>query len=177
MKNILAFIFCVALLSACKTLVPFTQDLKSQHNWSKTDLQKIQFYLSNDVILHRQLLNSETAIQSGKIKMVNGKKVEEIIIRKGTPGVLTTNSKGKKMSVSFEIDDAHHLNFGTFSKKKDNKFYLVLDDYKKNEWYKVDYYGKSYYVSPQSLRSFLMIDMRKINKEENKQRIAGGRKL
>ena len=45
-------------------------------------LKKIQFYLSNDIVLHRELSGGKSDIVSGEIKMVRGKQIEEVIIKK-----------------------------------------------------------------------------------------------
>jgi len=164
------------MFSACKTYVPFTKKLKTENNWSENDLKKIQFYLSNTIVLHRQFGNSETKIESGVIKTVDGKQVEEIVIRKGTPGVVVQKIGEKKMTVSFEIADDYFLTFGAYQ-NKGGRYYLMLKDYKKDSWSKVTYVGKEFYISPESLLAFLQIDMKKILKEERNQRVAAGRKL
>ncbi|MGB0884863.1 MAG: hypothetical protein ACPGVH_02170 [Chitinophagales bacterium] len=176
MKNLILVFLSVILLSACKTLVPFTQDLKNDNGWKEAELKQIQFYASNSIVLHRQLSQSETAIESGKIKIRNGKKVEEIIIKKGTPGVLTSMPDGKRMAISFEIDDSHYLTFGPYSNKGD-RYYLMLKEFKKNQYAKVTYVDKAFYIAPESLNAFLQIDIKKILKEDRKQRVAGGRKI
>lgn len=176
MKKLMLLLIPVFLLSACKTLVPFTNDLKTQNDWEEQDLKQIQFYLSNSITLHRQLSNSATEIVSGKIKTVDGKQVEEIIIKKGTPGIMTEMPDRKRMAISFEIDDSHYLTFGSYQ-NKGGRYYLMLREFKKNKYAKVSYVDKEFYISPESLNAFLQINMKKIQKEERKQRVAGGRKL
>ena len=181
MKNFILLLIPIFFFASCKTLVPFTTELKQENDWSENELKQIQFYLSNSITLHRQLNESQTAIVSGKIKTVNGKKVEEIYIKKGTPGVVTKmsgfNVLGKKsMGVSFEIDDSHFLTFGSYE-KRGGKYFLMLREFKKGKWAKVSYVDTEFYISPESLSAFLQINMKKIQKEERKQRVAGGRKL
>jgi len=176
-NTLIALLFMsVLFLTSCKTYIPFTKQLKVNNNWSPEDLRKIQFYLSNTIILHRQIGESETSIESGVIKIVDGKKVEEIIIKKGTPGVVTNFDTDGKMAISFELDDGHYLTFGSYS-NRGGRYYLMLDSYKKDQWSKVTYVGKKYYISPESLQSFLQVDMKKIKKEERNQRVASGRKV
>lgn len=176
MKKLILLLIPVFLFSACKTLVPFTNELKEQNGWKVQELKQIQFYLSTSITLNRQLSNSATAIVSGKIKTVDGKQVEEIIIKKGTPGVLTEMPDNKRMAISFEIDDSHYLTFGPYE-NKGGRYYLMLREFKKNQFAKVSYIDKEFYISPESLNAFLQINMKKILKEERKQRVAGGRKL
>lgn len=176
MKKLILFLIPVFFLSACKTLVPFTNDLKSQNDWKEAELKQIQFYLSNSVTLNRQLTNSSTAIVSGKIKTVDGKQVEEIVIKKGTPGILTQQPDNQRMAISFEIDDSHYLTFGSYENRS-GRYYLMLREFKKDKYAKVSYLENEYYISPESLNAFLQINLKKVLKEDRKQRVAGGRKL
>lgn len=176
MKKLILMLVPILFLSACKTLVPFTDDLKTQNNWKEGELKQIQFYLSTSITLNRQLTNSATAIVSGKIKTVDGKKVEEIIIKQGTPGILTELPDSKRMAVSFEIDDSHYLTFGSYE-NRGGRYYLMLREFKKDKYAKVSYVDNEYFISPESLNAFLQINMKKILKEDRKQRVAGGRKL
>lgn len=176
MKKLIFLLIPIFTLSACKTFVPFTNQLKTENRWNESDLKQIQFYLSNTITLHRQLGNSETKIESGVIKTIDGKKVEEVIIKKGTPGIVTNLADQKRMTVSFEIDDSHFLTFGSYV-NRGGRYYLMLKDYQKNKWSKVTYVQKEFYISNESLQAFLQVDMKKIKKEEREQRVAGGRKL
>lgn len=176
MKKLIFLLVPIFILSSCKTYVPFTNELKTNNNWNETDIKQIQFYLSNTITLHRQLGKSETKIESGVIKTVDGKKIEEVIIKKGTPGIVTNLADKKRMTVSFEIDDSHFLTFGSYE-NRDGRYYLMLKDYQKDKWSKVTYVKKEFYISPESLQAFLQVDMKKIKQEEREQRVAGGRKL
>ena len=81
-------LFVVLFLSGCNSLSPFTQKLYEDNNWSEADLKKIQFYLSDDVVLRREIGNGSADISDGRIRVVNGKQVAEVVIRKGTPATL-----------------------------------------------------------------------------------------
>jgi len=176
MKKLILLIVPFIIFSSCKTYAPFTKKLKTDNNWQEEDLKKIQFYLSNTIVLHRQLGQSETKIESGVIKMVDGKEVEEVIIKKGTPGIVTNIADQKRMAVSFEIDDGYYLTFGSYQ-NRGGRYYLMLKEFQKDRWAKVTYVNKEFYISPESLQAFLQVDMKKINKEERNQRVAEGRKL
>lgn len=176
MKKLIFLLIPILFFSACKTYVPFTNQLKTDNRWNESDIKQIQFYLSNTITLHRQLGNSETRIESGVIKTIDGKQVEEVIIKKGTPGVVTNLADKERMAVSFEIDDNHYLTFGSYE-NREGRYYLMLKDYQKNKWSKVTYVQKEFYTSNESLQAFLQVDMKKILKEERSQRVAGGRKL
>ena len=68
----LLFLAVVGLSSCSKTLTPYTTTLVNQNNWTDDEVQRIQFYNSDDIILTRELSSSDAAIVKGKIKMENG---------------------------------------------------------------------------------------------------------
>lgn len=175
MRFLSLFVFVLALLTSCKTLAPFTNQLRVDNQWSKEDIKNIQFYTSDRIVLNRQLKSNETEIVSGKIKMVDGKRVEQIIIKKGTPGVVVALPDAERLAVSFEISDAYYLTFGV-NPKRGKRFYLLGKDWK-GKIGKVTYDDKLFFTTPQSADVFLAIDLRKVNNEEYKTRTAKGRKL
>ncbi len=175
MKKAILFIAIAATLSSCKNLIPFTDALRKEHNWSVDQLKGVQFYLSHDVVLTRELSKGTSEIVHGKIKMVNGIKVDEILIKAGTPGVLTDMPKENKMLVSFEIGDDHYLSFGVNPSKGD-RFVLLASDWN-NGMGKVHYSGDEYYTDRDSHYAFLMVDLHKISNTSLNQHVAKGRKL
>lgn len=175
MKKLLLFLALPFVFASCKNLVPYTDSLKQQYNWNNDEVKRLQFYVSHDIVLHHELREGSTDIVNGKIKTINGKKVDEIIIRAGTPGVLTEIPKQNKMLVSFEIDDNHNLSFGV-NPNNGNKYVLLASDWNKGVG-NVHYAGQEYYAAADSKYAYLLVDLRKVHKEEVKQRVASGRKV
>jgi hypothetical protein len=175
MRKLLLFLTLTAVLSSCKNLVPYTDAMKKKYNWSDEQIKRIQFYVSHDIILHRELTRGSTEIVQGKIKTINGKKVEEILIRQGTPGVLVELPKQDKMLVSFEMGDDHYLSFGVNPNAGD-KYVLLASDWS-NGMGKIHYSDQEYYTDPDSKYAFLLVDLRRIQKMDINQRVARGRKV
>ncbi len=175
LKKLILFIAPLLLTTSCKNLVPYTDAMKKNHNWSDEQVKRIQFYVSRTIVLHRELTEGSTQIVHGKIKTIKGRKVDEIIIRRGTPGVLTEIPRQNKMLVSFEMSDDHYLSFGV-NPDKGEKYMLLASEWK-NEMGKVHYYNELYYTDPDSKYAFLMVDLRKIMKMDVNQRVAKGRKV
>jgi hypothetical protein len=175
MKKFILFIAIASALASCKNLVPFTDALRRDHNWSADQLKGVQFYVSHDIILRRELSNGTSEIIHGKIKMVDGRKVDEILIRQGTPGVLTDMPKENKMLVSFEVGDDHYLSFGV-NPSKSEKFVLLASEWSNGRG-KVHYAGDEYYTDPDSHGAFLLVDLKRINNSTLKAHVATGRKI
>jgi hypothetical protein len=174
MKNLILLFTAIITLSSCKNMVPYTDALRQKYNWSENDLKRIQFYTSDAIVLQRKIVEGETRIQEGKIKTINGEKVEEIIIRSGTPGILIEESNGK-LSVSFEKNDQHYINFGK-NVNMNNRFSIAFSSLK-NKIGTINYNGTKYFTAPETVDAILMVDMRRIDNSELNQRVAKGRKV
>ena len=179
MKNLIGSTLLLALffLIACSPkLSPVSQRLVDQNGWSEDELQQIQFYLSDDIVLKRDFTRGSSEIVSGEIKMVNGREVEQVRIAKGTPGVLLFQPKSNRMAVSFESGrDSRYLMFGPNPKRGKN--YVLLASDWKNRQGKVKYDGKTYYTNSESALATLMVDLKKSGRTSVKSRSAKGRKI
>ncbi len=170
------FTLAALMFNCSPRLSPFTQDLQEENSWSEEDLSRIQFYVSKDIRLYRDHKSGESKIEDGKVRMINGRKVEEIIITRGTPGVLVLNPKSDRIAVSFEDgNDQRYLMFGPNPKAGD-RYVLLAKEWKKSGG-TISYDGRSYFTDKESAYSALMIDLKKIRKTKVKTRIAKGRKL
>ena len=175
MKKAILYITLLFLISSCKNLVPYTDAMKKKYGWTEEQIKRIQFYVSHDIALHREVVKGSTDIVRGKIKTIRGSKMEEIIIPAGTKGVVTEIPNDKKLLVSFELSDDRYLSFGV-NPNASEKYVLLASDWK-NEMGKVHYAGNEYYTEPDSKYASLLVDLRKIENMEVKQRVAKGRKV
>ncbi len=175
MQKTIVFLFVAFTFASCKNLVPYTDAMKKKYSWGENEIKRIQFYLSREVVLQRQITNGSTEIVQGKIKTVKGKKVDEIIIPAGTKGVVTDIPRQDKLLVSFEVGDDHYLSFGV-NPNATEKYMLLASDWK-NEMGRVHYAGNEYYTDPDSKYAYLLVDLRKVEDMQIKQRIAKGRKV
>jgi len=168
-------LFVILALSACSPrLTPFTEDLQEEFGWSERELKKIQFYVSRTIVLRREYKKGSSEIVSGKIKMVDGKSVDEVVIESGTPGVVLFQPKNNRLAVSFEDGGKERfLMFGP-NPKADDKYVLLASTWNKREG-KVTYENKSWYTPTQSAYAALMVDLRKVRKTRVSSRRADGR--
>lgn len=162
------------LMASCASYQPLTENDRIENNWNAKELKKVQFYLSSDIIIQRKLGNESSTIENGKVRIVNGERIEEVIIRKGTPGILV-NTANNNIGISFEDGDDKYLMFGA-NKGKGGRYYLLASDWKNNVG-KVTYEGKTYFCTPESGKAFLTLDMKKLHQLEKDQRTAKGRKI
>jgi len=176
---LLPVLFFTLLLSSCSPkLTPFTESLYEENAWSEDELKQIQFYVSKDIVLRRQASKGSSKIDRGEIKIVDGKRVEQIVIKKGTPGVFVFQPKEGRFAVSFESTkyDDPYLIFGPSPKARGRYVLRAKEWSNNNRRGKVSYAGKSYYTPSESAYAVLMVDLKRIRDTKVKSRTAGGRK-
>jgi hypothetical protein len=178
-QNIIRFIVLVFVAittqSCSNKLTPFTKRLQNQFEWSESELQRIQFYLSEDIVLRRTLGIGESRITDGKIKVVDGREVEQVVFKEGTPGVLLFSPKQNRLAISFEEDSERFLMFGP-NPQAGGKYVLLAKDWDKRVG-QVSYNGKTYNTTSQSALSCLMVDLDKHRELDYKSETVGGRKV
>ena len=180
-KNIftrfLSIITLIGVVSSCSPeLRPFTSNLLKEGEWSDNDLRKIQFYLSNDLVISRALTGGTSEITSGTIKMVKGEKVEEVRIPQGTPGVFLFRSDKDHFAIGFDgASDKRYLMFGPNPKQR-GAYVLLASEWKDRQG-KVRFDDKFYFTNPDGAWANLMVDLRKIKKVEITSNTVRGRRV
>jgi hypothetical protein len=176
MKWLLTALLGVFLFASCgPTLKPFTKNMYDDYEWSERDLQNVQFYLSHDVVLTRKATGHETSIKDGKIRVKEGKNIEKIIIKRGTPGVLVFMPKKDRFAISFDQDDNKYLMFGP-DRKANGRFVLLASDWNRNTG-EITYDNERYYTTSESALAHLLVDIKAAAKIRYSQERATGRTL
>ena len=169
----LSLMALISMTSCSPTYTYFTKSLYEQEHWSQEDIKRIQFYVSKDIVLTRSVDAGETSITEGKIKIINGKRVEQVIVREGTPGVLVLMPRDDRFAISFEEDNEAYLMFGP-NPKFDNRFALLAQEWE-HDYGQVHYKDKVYTVDAASAFSSLMVDLRKEGQSKYETHNAPGR--
>ncbi len=181
MKNLIhffaAFALILCLASCSPELRPFTSNILREGNWSDSELPKIQFYLSDDIIIRRKLTEGSNEISSGgSIKVFKGEKVEEVRIPRGTPGVFLFRAKDDHFAVGFDAtNDKRFLMFGANPKRQGS--YVLLASEWKDRYGKVRYDDRFFFADEQSAMAMLLVDFRKFRKVEVNSKTERGRKV
>lgn len=172
-----AFMLIFLLASCSKELRPFTSNILQEGKWSDTELQKIQFYLSDDIVIRRKLTDGSSEISSGgSIKVFKGEKVEEVRIPRGTPGVFLFRAKDDHFAIGFDAStDKRFLMFGANPKRQGS--YVLLASEWKDRYGKVRYDDRFFFTDEQSALATLLVDFRKFRKVEVNSKTERGRKV
>ncbi|WP_116107861.1 hypothetical protein [Lewinella sp. IMCC34191] len=167
--TVLCFTSCGPKLS------PFTQRLYEEQNWGEEDLRRIQFYLSEDVILQRELRSGNSQIRNGTVRVINGRDIEQVVFRRNTPGVFTFSPKTQRIAISFEDDSDNFLVFGPNPKNGD-RYTLLASDWERDSGI-ITYAGREWRVSSADAFASLLIPLKRLRQEERRGRVVGGRKI
>lgn len=183
MRSIVAFLATALLLTSCSlNRMYFTVESKKEIENAGVDLTQVQFYNSEEIILARQISKEEVKVAEGKVRVENGKNIEEIIIPANTPGICELHDE-KTLKISF---DAEGKSIPFLVERRNDM--VVSGSYFKigaKEWVrgdrgrrvgKLDYEGQMYNIVRGS-DSRLMIDKAILNKVERKTKVVKGRKL
>ena len=82
---------------------PLTLKVIQENKFTNKDLEKIQLYISNDIVLRKHSMKSKTIVNDGAL-VVNSNDIEnEILIEAGTPCIVTRSAKNY-IEVSFDND-------------------------------------------------------------------------
>ncbi|HJW28233.1 MAG TPA: hypothetical protein VJ508_03180 [Saprospiraceae bacterium] len=166
----------LGLVSCSPQYSYFTQNLYENQKWTQEDIRRIQFYVSRDIVLTRSLTDGDSKIAEGKIRIRNGRKVEQVVIKTGTPGVLVLMPKEDRFAISFEPDDNDaYLMFGP-NPKLDNRYALLAQTWEQQNG-KVHYKGNVYDVDSSSAYASLMVDLQRIGSNEYQTHRAQGRTI
>lgn len=165
------------LLSACgPSRSYFTQELYDDNRWTESDLSQIQFYLSRNIVLWREINSGSSEILRGKVRVINGRQTEEIIIRAGTPGTFIFSPKYQRLAVSFErAGDSYYLMFGP-NPNAGNRYVMLASNWERRVG-TVTYGGKLYRVSAEHALASLMVDLRRVQNVQVASRTATGRRV
>jgi len=174
--RILCVLSLFSFVACSPSLTPFTERIHNEFDFSEDDLQRIQFYLSDNIVLNRNLGGEESRITEGKIRVIDGREVEEIIFEKGTPGVLLFSPKRDRFAISFEAEGNNkYLMFGP-NDSAGGRYVLLAKEWRKNRG-KVSYNGRTYNTNSRSAYASLMVDMDKYRKVKYQSTKAKGRKV
>jgi hypothetical protein len=173
-----------AMLSSCSSnRMYFTVATKMQVEKANIAVTQLQFYNSEEIVLVRQLSKEDIGVDKGRIKIENGRQVEEVIIPRNTAGICELHDE-KTLKVSF---DKGNDNAVAFLVERRNGVVSEASHFKigAKEWVttssgnkvgKLDYEGKVFTLV-RGFNSRLLVDKSVLNKVERDTRVAKGRKL
>jgi hypothetical protein len=172
-KRILLQATLWGVLTSCTVTVPFTAELQQQYQLGSTQIARLQFYLSDPVVLYKLTEQGAARAQSGALVVAHDNHLEEIILRPGTPGVVVGQQQDLLL-VSFELGDGKHLVFG--NRSGSGKYHLMAEDWERGHG-KVHYAHATYFAAPGSGKACLEVQLRKVREQAKSTHIVEGRRV
>jgi hypothetical protein len=172
-KTLLFFSVSFTMI-ACSPKVIYTTNVQQKYKLTESDLKKIQFYTSDDIVLYTKETASKTETDKGELVVKSNSEEERILIKKGTPCIVEKIIGTDKLSISFEVGEGKFLVFGT---AEANGPYKLLAENWANGRGKLTYDNKIYYASSYSGNAYLLFKLTKTQKNLSKQKVAEGRKV
>jgi len=129
-KGAIIFTAVVALLiiASCARTVTFSHDMRERINLLDDDLKKVQFYVSEKIIIQREFVNWKSEINSQHdLRQIGNHYLETVVINTNTPGIVV-EVNDDELHVSFEPNPNFYLVFcrNCSEKKIDSDLYTLL---------------------------------------------------
>lgn len=166
----LLILILLGILTSCNNKILFTYDIKKRLDEKDLDIERVQFYNSEKILLRRSIPFDEAMVSAGEIKFENGQYVEEIIIKKETPGACDYDGD-MELGVSFEQGENKIIRFRL---NKLGNFYEVDVQKKGGGIGKIEYDSTKYEIQPISESARLLIKKNDRYVYQVNQRIAKG---
>ncbi len=194
MKNLRLLLIAVVILlsiSCARVYVPFTLQLRNEYKLTDQEIKELQFYISDQVLLEREIVDVDKKISKEHIlKKIEDKILDQVIFRSFTPGV-AVDVLPYALQVAFEQEG--YLTFETDGELED-PYYFKSDRYGDDVklkifehcwWFKhykdeiysnglVDYNGNEYWVYHPESRPHLLVDEESLEKVMKQRRIVKG---
>src|SRR5512144_2345273 len=107
MKTSAATLATIALIAlgaetGCRSLVPFTQEIRDQNHLNEAELKNLQYYVSSTITLRREAESGGRQVTGNhKLLVVAGKTIEEVVVPEKTPGICVGVGP-RSLQISFE---------------------------------------------------------------------------
>jgi hypothetical protein len=155
---------------------PFTIGIKERLIRDSLDLRQVQFYVDQTLVLSRVLGTEKAKVSSGVIKIENGQYINEIVIKKYTPGVCVDYSSDR-LNISFEKPNEIVFGVENYSKT----YFSIYGANWSNGTAEIEYDGEIFRVRCENCNTAsdarLVVKKDELNKVELKSRNVKGRRV
>ncbi len=141
-KHILTLFLVILILASCSQKIYYTSELNAKVVQKDLSIHKIQFYTSKKIVLKRILPHDKSELANGEIHFEDGKLIDQVIIKKNTPGTCEFIDNGF-MFMSFE--DGHNKLL-KFNPGENGKYYELFINPDPKSFRKVVYDTAQYII-------------------------------
>lgn len=168
----------IGLVTGCSTYIPFSTDIIARYNLSTNDLVHLQYYVSKQVLLHRELASGNASIARGRLVIQNGRSIDEVEVVKYAPGVAASASQDDLNNIFFyHMDVRFAANAPTFPFEAQFGAGHPLFTLVRDGTFLVTFDHLQYEPEGNTLQAILLIDRRTLNKLKSERTIYRGLRL
>lgn len=172
----LAVLFAAVSTGCSPTLTALTDDLRADNRWSERELSQIQFYLSENLVLSRERRRGTTDIVQGRVRVEDGRDIEEVVFDRGTPGVMLFSPKEGHLAIGFDpSDDDRYLVFGA-NPREGGRYTLLAKEWKRYNG-KVTYGGETWNVNASNADVSLLLNLKRSGTVDRDTKRPAGRRV
>lgn len=178
MKKLFFAILGLSILASCAVKVPMTKQIKDDYNLTNENMTKVQFFVSSEIILERSSQQgSATTNSDGTLVASSSKISDRIIILPRTKCVLEKVGDKGEVLIRFETGPGKSITFATRPNIEAGKYYFVAD-WQQGKGGKLTYGEKDeYFATAESGNAYLMVKVKKSQKNKRKDRVVKGMKV
>lgn len=167
----------LTLFAACSpNLTTLTKTVREDNAWTEDELSRIQFFLSQDLTLTRERKSGSTSIVQGEVRVKDGRRVEELVFERGTPGVVLFQTPEGHLGIGFDARrDDRFLMFGPNPNRGGE--YVLLGKSAGRYSSTVTYDEREWAVSNASGGVRLLFNMKRSGTVRRESSSVGGRRL
>jgi hypothetical protein len=178
MKKLFFALVGVSILASCGIKVPMTKQIKDEYNLTNENMKKVQFYVSSEIILARSSQQgSATTNSDGTLVASSSKISDRIIILPRTKCILEKVGDKGEVLIRFETGPGKSITFAARPNDGAGKLYFIAD-WQQGKGGKIIYGEKEeYFATAASGNAFLMVKVKKSQKNKRKDRVVKGMKV
>lgn len=176
--KLLSIITLAVLLFSCGSKIPFTNQVKDEFGLdAETQMKKVQFYISQTIILQRvKQSGTQGTAQNGVLITNKNKEENRITIQAQTPAVFEGFGKNGEMIIRFEVGQGRFLTFNVRQEGATSKFYLAAA-WDMNRGGELTYGNEKYTIQSSAGNAYLMVMLKKLQKTKRKDRVVKGMRV
>lgn len=174
----LLFLIAIAgmLTGSCSRKIMFTPELRKELESNNIPLTEVQFYNSHKIELNRTHIPPDAiSINSGAVNVERGKYIEEVVIRKHTPGVCSSVNP-YDLSIEFEPDNHYSLKFGRKAGAKLTNAYKLYAKWKADKG-EIIYGDSKFTTKMKATNAHLLVEKKQVYNLIRDKRVARGVKV
>ena len=178
MKKLLFALVGVSILASCAVKVPMTKEIKDEYNLTNENMTKVQYFVSSEIILERSSKQgTSTTTSDGTLVTSSSNVSDRIIILPRTKCVLEKVGEKGEVLIRFETGPGKAITFMTRPNMDAGKYYFVAD-WQQGKGGKIIYGEKDeYFATASSGNAYLMVKVKKSQKNKRKDRVVKGMKV